>query len=48
MRKILCSCPVRFSATKTLPNGKVLYARAYGLRCWPFVVHNENCPHRKV
>lgn len=43
-----CNCPVAFSAKRTLPNGRVLYASQYGKRCWPFVTHTKNCQHREV
>ena len=43
-----CGCPIAFSAKRTLPNGKVLYASHYGKKCWPFVIHNKNCPHYKA
>lgn len=45
MFKKICNCPTRFSAKKTLPNGNVLYAAAYGYRAWPITIHNEKCRH---
>jgi hypothetical protein len=48
MAKLACGCPVSFSAKRTLPDGRVLYAKHYGLKCWPFVTHTKNCPHRKM
>lgn len=46
--KANCGCPLAYSAKRTLKSGKVLYASHYGLKCWPFVIHNEKCPHYKV
>lgn len=43
-----CGCPVAFSAKRTLPNGKVLYASQYGKKCWPFVIHTKNCQYHKA
>jgi len=48
MANLDCGCPVAFSATRTLPSGRVLKASDYGLKCWPFVIHTKNCPHRKM
>ena len=42
----LCECPVHFSAKRTTKKGKVLYAKQFGLKCWPFVTHQKNCPYR--
>jgi hypothetical protein len=44
---ISCGCPIAFSAKRTLPNGKVLYASQYGLKCWPITIHSKNCLHYK-
>lgn len=46
-KKAPCGCPLAYSAKRTLPSGKVLWAKQYGLRCWPFVIHHEKCPHYK-
>lgn len=47
MNKISCGCPVHFSAKMTTRTGKVIYAKSVGKRCFPFVIHEQKCPHRK-